>query len=458
MADMGAPNDRKLPQLVRALDGVAMRQVFDEAVRSHGAQRVTDCRVDRVKYRPGRNCTVSYRLGIHDERSGHRYEQLAAGRFCARGEAAARYAAKRSRVAVVSRSGISSLLVPGMELMAWFFPNDPELASLPALFDTVHDGGSTLTEVLAASTGVGAAPVDVRADVVQYVPESRACARFDMRLADGREERLYAKIERKNGGAITHALMQTLYDSPAQRDGRLRTPRPLLWQEATGLHWQAAVPGLPLMDVHPLCPPGIAARVGHMIAALHDTPVDLSRHSGGGGELGDRARECAAMLTIVQPAWAPALIRLLPLLEAQSASVRSLPTTTLHGDLHPRNIMLDGPDLYLIDLDGARRGPAVLELGAWVADGLYRALLAGTRLAAVQESVAHMLAAYRSDARHPVDGRLLAWATARALLCDRAYRSVANLKPGRLEIVPALLTLAALIAECGDLEQPLPEI
>ena len=100
--------------------------------------------------------------------------------------------------------------------------------------------------------------------------------------------------------------------------------------------------------------------------------------------------------------------------------------------------------------------PAVLELGAWIADGLYRAQLDGLPLDTVQEAAAHMLAAYGRCGRHVVDHRLVAWATARALLCERAYRGVANLKPGRLERVPSLLAVAELIAAKGDVLTPLP--
>jgi hypothetical protein len=51
-----------------------------------------------------------------------------------------------------------------------------------------------------------------------------------------------------------------------------------------------------------------------------------------------------------------------------------------------------------------------------------------------------------------VDASLLAWSTAYNLLCQRAYRCVANLKPGRFEAVPALLALADSIASAGTVD------
>ena len=46
----------------------------------------------------------------------------------------------------------------------------------------------------------------------------------------------------------------------------------------------------------------------------------------------------------------------------------------------------------------------------------------------------------------------MAWSTAHDLLCKRAYRCVANLKPGRFEAVPHLLALADAIAGAGSVE------
>ena len=147
------PRDERLPQLARAVDPLAMQQVFAAALRDHHGQHVTACAVDRIKYRPGRNCTVSYRLTIRDERQACSYEQRVAGRFCAAGDAVRRHARHRSRLGLASRCGVPALLVPSLELFAWFLPNDPELAALPALLATARDGGSALSEAIAVMTG-----------------------------------------------------------------------------------------------------------------------------------------------------------------------------------------------------------------------------------------------------------------------------------------------------------------
>lgn len=119
---------------------------------------------------------------------------------------------------------------------------------------------------------------------------------------------------------------------------------------------------------------------------------------------------------------------------------------SLHGDLHPRNLLVDGDRLSIIDLDGLRRGPALLEIGSWIADGAYRALLAGTPPDAPQDGWRALLEGYAAAGGGRFDAGALAWATAWALLTQRAFRCVVNLKPGRFAIAPRLVTLAGAIA------------
>ena len=63
------------------------------------------------------------------------------------------------------------------------------------------------------------------------------------------------------------------------------------------------------------------------------------------------------------------------------------------------------------------------------------------------------LAGYAQAANQPlIAAPLLAWSVVHALLCKRAYRCVANLKPGRYAVVPALLAMAEAIAQRGSVD------
>ena len=90
-----------------------------------------------------------------------------------------------------------------------------------------------------------------------------------------------------------------------------------------------------------------------------------------------------------------------------------------------------------------------------------RSVLQGADTRCAAPACRAFFAAYTQAAgQPPLLGPLLAWSTVHALLCKRAYRGVANLKPGRFAAVPALLTLAEAIARRGTLEgvlAPMPE-
>jgi aminoglycoside phosphotransferase (APT) family kinase protein len=262
---------------------------------------------------------------------------------------------------------------------------------------------------------------------------------------------VYAKTDLEHDGAATLAVMQQLYDSPARVLGRFGMAQPLLWQAEGGLHWQRALPGCALHDIARHVGSALAARVAGHLAALHATPVSgLELLSV--GTLQRQARHAAAFLADVEPAWQPRLQRLVSWLQAGMAPLADEPVATLHGDLHLRNILVDGAQLAFIDFDSAIRGPAVMELGGWIADMLYRAVVEGQPRARVAASSMAFLRGY-AHAGGRVPGRsLLAWSTVHALLGTRAYRCVANLKPGRFAAVPALLALAETIVQRGGVE------
>jgi Ser/Thr protein kinase RdoA (MazF antagonist) len=260
-------------------------------------------------------------------------------------------------------------------------------------------------------------------------------------------ETLYVKTDAEHRGAITHAVMQTLSNSPAQLSGQLRTPQSVLWQEVAGLHWQLALPGMALLDWDARVGSAVAARVGESLAALHATKVPVLRNAM--SILYQQPRVAAELLGKVEPAWKPLLVRLAGLLEVGGKRIEREPAVTLHGDLHPRNILINEGRLAFIDLDSVRFGPAVLELGAWVADAIYRATLDGVTQDIAAPSWRAFLAAYTKASAYIVNEPLLAWSTAHNLLCQRAYRCVSNLKPGRFEVVPQLLALADVIASAG---------
>ena len=447
------PHDPALPQLGEALDPDAMAQVFGAAL---AGLQVQACEIDRIKYRPQRNCSVAYRLRLRDPHDGRAFEQRIAARFCSGGDSARRHRHAEARMRVASAAGPALIHLPALDMLAHCLPNDARLDALQLLDDAAALRGRCLDGVVAALTGGRGQLIEHHTTLVQVVPELRVCARVELRFrcetgAAVSAQTLYAKADLGRDGAVTHAVMRSLCDSPAQTGGCLRTARPLLWQADAGLHWQLALPGRALQDAQPAIDAAASARVGEALAALHRTPVPAP-HAVGVDSVRAQVAEAAAMLAQAEPAWQPRLARLRERLDSGAARLADQPTVTLHGDLHPRNILDDGARLAFIDLDSVHAGPAVIELGGWVADTLYRATLEGIAPQQVAPSWRAFLAAYAAGSGRGPNAALLAWSTAHHLLCRRARGCVANLKPGRYEAVPQLLALAEAIAHAGHVD------
>ena len=441
------PRDAALPHLALALDGAAMADVFADVLGPHGL-RVDACRVERVKYRPGRNATLAYRLRLH---GGDRppFEQHVAARLCS-GDGAARSVRAGRAALVASPAGPALRWLPGLDMLTWWWPNDARLHATHLLADPARLREQVLPALMPMLGAPGARVERCNVTIAQYVPEHRLCARVDLQWHDGARQGarcVYAKASREPDGATAFGLLHRLQASPAWRSGRLRTPAALLWHPDSQTWWQQGLPGVALLDAGPRAMTEAAAPLGAQLAALHATPVDTAREV--------TADVMRARLDDVVALLAP-LLADAPVRQAAQALLAGwhhldgAAPCSLHGDFHARNVLVDampdGPRVALIDLDGLRRGPALLELGAWQADAMYRALLDGDRPDRDDGACAALLAGYADAGGRRPSPAALRWATAWNLLTLRAWRCVVNLKPGRYAIAPRLVALAAALA------------
>jgi Phosphotransferase enzyme family len=444
------PADAALPHLARALDADTMAPAFAELL--HGRWRLLGCHVDRVKYRPGRNCTLSYELKLSDA-VGTLYTQRVAARLCS-GDAARRHARALAQSLRPSPAGPAVHLWPEMDLLTWWWPNDAKLAATRVLADRQTLQRDVLPPLVAVLSGGEGRLTDHRMAVAQYVPEHRVTARFDLTWREGTrtvQRTVYGKASMEPDDGTAHRYLAALQSGAAWQAGALRTPAALLWQPEFGLHWQAAVPGTPWMDLTPAHALSLSGSLGGQLAALHATPV-VAERAMTQEMLAQRLHEVLDVLHRALPASRPMLDRAASSLEGGLRTWRALPPVTLHGDLHPGNVLVAEDRLALIDLDGLRRGPAVLELGSWQAEGIYRAVLEGAAPMRDRAQWTALLDGYAAAGGTRPAADALAWATAWNLLTQRAWRCVVNLKPGRLAIAPTLVAMAAELGAASTLE------
>src|SRR5512134_300595 len=218
------PIDPTLPHLRQALDARSMAAVFGQALRARGALRLEDCRVDRIKYRPRRNCHVSYVLRLRDAQGDNMIEQRVVARFCAGGDAARRYSKAYPNALHPTPAGPMLLHLPELDALVHWWPNDAKLSAPSLLADDARLRAVCLPEVVAGLSAGRGHLIEHRTAVVQYVPEHRLSACIDLHLQPGPDaspvwRRVYAKADSERRGADTHAVMQALSASRAQQAG-----------------------------------------------------------------------------------------------------------------------------------------------------------------------------------------------------------------------------------------------
>lgn len=447
------PIDPLLPHLPLAFD---LQAVCGRFAAELSGWRISDCRIAFSKYHPRRNCCVCYRLTLTGGEGSAAFVQHVTVLWCHGGDAARRAESALRKVVVQSHAGPAISCWPLLDAVLWWFPNDPRLEEPALLEDMTRLRCQSLDAVVSCLSNGRGELIDHHVALVQYVPGRRVCARVDLNYRVCPEfaplaVSMYVKADVERRGAQTHAVMAALTDGAAQRSGHLNTPVSLLWQPGVALHWQLACQGRTLNAGGAGVLVDEVRRVGESLAGFHATPVPLAR-SYDEAELRTRLMESRHLLSLVEPGWQTQADRIVDSLLHGAGRVASSPLATLHGDLHPGNILDDNGRLIFIDLDSVRVGPAVVELGAWVGDMLYRATLCRTPIPDVSAFWRAFLQAYREQGGFAYEEPQLAWCVAYHLFCRRACGGVASLKPGRYQAVPFLLRIAEHLSTADSLD------
>ena len=148
------PGDSVLPQLRTVLDARAMSAVLGRCLAAGSAPiDITACEVERVKYRPGRNCLVGYRLELRDPSTGASREQRLCAGIYAHEAAQARYAAALGHAPAMSAGVPAVSLIEPLDMVVWVFPHERKLGALPAMTDGERLRETLLPPVVAARWG-----------------------------------------------------------------------------------------------------------------------------------------------------------------------------------------------------------------------------------------------------------------------------------------------------------------
>lgn len=439
------PKDATLPFLYVALDASAMGRVFERHFRLDDSVDISRCDIERVKYRPQRNCIIGYKLTVSD-RDGTRERRLCVGMYSPE-EARARFqkaiAGKFSASEFPAVSTISAL-----NAVVWAFPNERKLSSLPLVTDPAQLREFVLPEVVRARWGDEWEIVDCKSRIANYFPEHSCSVNVALTLQNaGRKEhrtwQVIGKTRYDDAGAEAMAVMTTLC---ADFDKRVSYARPVLYQSDKRLLWQERVPGATLHSVLASGPinADVLGRVAAAIAALHGTRTHVMGRVTG-QDLLDRLLVAKDVLSGASPTNADLLQEAVSELWERASSLDAEHECTWHGDLHSNNILVSPNHVYLIDLDGVCIGPPAGELGSFLAELIYRGCLNREPLDPLFTQLNSFVANYQRQVPWPIFAADIAWHTAGALIHERALRCVTSLKPGHTQLIKNLISTALRI-------------
>lgn len=450
-----APEDASLPRLAELFDLelVSRRLGAHFACAAPTPWQVLGCEIERVKYRPGRNCVVAYVVRVRRAPAAATRRIRVCVAVHTAGEGPRRLeAARRAWAAGASDFGPAAAWLDEPGAMLWLFPNDRKLLALPQLADGAWIRESCLPALVRERWGAGWHVQSARMLGVSFFPEHAYTVRAKVWLANGAADRrrvwtVYGKVRDDESGARCHAAMSALLAGEAARAGELGLAVPLAYDAERRILWQEGVPAPTLDRVQSTAGARVPwHRIGLAVAGLHRTPLGLPVRLDLAATLVEleRARE---RVSLACPEHAPALGELVDALVARAADVDDTARGTLHGDLHSRNVLVGADRVFLIDLDRIATGSPLADLGSLLAEIAFRDCLAGR--AASDEPCRALLNGYRQHVPWFVDARSLAWHTAAALVRERAYRCVGSLKPGRLAALPRVLVAATRVLAHG---------
>jgi Ser/Thr protein kinase RdoA (MazF antagonist) len=185
---------------------------------------------------------------------------------------------------------------------------------------------------------------------------------------------------------------------------------------------------------------GTAVAAFHGLAVAHAPLMDRFSPT--------HLRDAATILGTIRPELSDAAAHLAARLIATAAADRD--TVCLHGDLHPKNAIVCGDQVALIDVEDVAVGGSAADVGSLIASLVYRRETGRLSREACRRRAGAFFAGYETVRRLP-DAAAIQWYAAAALLVERATRAVTRIRPLGLEHLPALISTSERLLD-GSME------
>lgn len=436
----GFAPDPALPSRDVLLDTEAVREHLASVVGPAAAPEIRACVPVRTKYRIGESLRVTYRLVVGDR------AELVTARAFRHGASGSAYRAALAEGGAPAGALPGVLHDPALDAVWWTFPDDRRLRTVRALLHPPPD----------LARLVDAAGSWCASELVEYAPERSAT--FRATTVDGSSVG-YAKAYAP--ATVDLPALAARYRRIAAAlevaSDSVTAPAPLGWSAHRNVMLLQPMPGVRWSELEGTAVLRAVGRLGAGIATLHDTDLaGRGTHPAGEGAAIGLARfarldvrrvvHSAQLVALARPDVAAHATRLIDRL-AGGPPAGDEPVV-LHGDCHPKNALLDGDRVALIDFDQAGAGAAAADIGSLLARLRQDVVLGEHGARDGDQRSAAFLAGYRALRPLPSEPSLR-WHTAAALVAERAVRAVNRVHLAALDRLGCLLEAADDVLRTG---------
>lgn len=418
--------DPALPQRDLLLDLGEVVKRLSAQLGSGGAIKIDRCERLRIKYSPGASLRLLHRIQI-----GTASYTVAAHAFT---QGRSKSAFERAKLKAIPCGSLLPVVRDAeLDTVYWTFPNERKITNLfvlatpPAKIASLFDTQWT------------------RSRIVAYAPEKCVTAEC---LNDEGELLAYAKVY-SDWEPSSFTVYDRLRQSISATRSNLRITRALAYLKEYRTLLLEPIAGARITDLRGAERRDGFRRLGAALAALHSLPTsdDLPPFK----RLDpDRLQKAAEIIGQSRPD-----VRELAREVAKELCGTWRASTDLqvclHGDVHPKNGIIQRSRAALIDLDQAEAGPAAADLGSLLAALRYSRSV-GTLSPSDERGLSGaFLSGYR-EVRELPEPSHLRWHVAAALLAERALRSVSRIRPEGLQRLKELLvdSKQSLTEECYE--------
>lgn len=440
--------DEVFPQLGTITTCDSVREIFQRDLPpfSKGEYTIESVKIDRFQYKPGKTCSVCYRLEVSTPGNEGVKSPLLFGLLDGKGRARAHYDRELQRVSFTPEIVPPIHYVEELDMVLWGFPNDPKMKHLHELFDA--EAFSALLGRHAKALGLGENPhfPALETRIAKYVPGGR-CVLEHWAWSDTQRRgapllHLYSKTYADESGVRIFDIMEKLWRSERRREGTFGMPEPLFFDEKNAVIFQRPIAGSHIIDeLDELDLPKLAPRLGTLLAGIHRSELkDLPAMPPLEGL--HNLHKAYSIISSSQPENLERLSDIVKRIEMQLPDTYGLPTTPLHGAFRLSQVLISDDRLVLLDFDGLKAGNPASDVGSLCAHLFYQSVKGELTLEESRKSIATFCAAYREATPWGLPLPALRWFTANDLVAKHAKKMVKRGKKQREQKIEDLLTLA----------------